>query len=74
MKFLHGTVVRKAWLRDFLGAIAIYVPLSKGKALEKVHNATHHVHNQHEENDPDALADTEKLKKRKFLSWVLSYA
>ena len=34
-EILHGTVVRKAWLRDFLGAIA-FMPLSTGKALEKV--------------------------------------
>ena len=51
-EILHGTVVRKAWLRDFLGAIA-FMPLSTGPKLwRKWHNATHHVHTQHEENDP----------------------
>ena len=43
-EILHGTVVRKAWLRDFLGAIA-FMPLSTGPKLwRKWHNATHHVH------------------------------
>ena len=69
-EILHGTVVRKAWLRDFLGAIA-FMPLSTGPKLwRKWHNATHHVHTQHEENDPDAWPTLEKLKKSKFLSWV----
>ena len=31
-EILHGTVVRKAWLRDFLGAIA-FMPLSTGPKL-----------------------------------------
>ena len=65
-EILHGTVVRKAWLRDFLGAIA-FMPLSTGPKLwRKWHNATHHVHTQHEENDPDAWPTLEKLKKSKF--------
>ncbi|TKH25061.1 acyl-CoA desaturase [Bacillus wiedmannii] len=69
-EILHGTVVRKAWLRDFLGAIA-FMPLSTGPKLwRKWHNATHHVHTQHEENDPDAWPTLEKLKKSKFLRWV----
>ena len=47
------------------------MPLSTGPKLwRKWHNATHHVHTQHEENDPDAWPTLEKLKKSKFLSWV----
>lgn len=65
-EILHGTVVRKAWLRDFLGAIA-FMPLSTGPKLwRKWHNATHHVHTQHEENDPDAWPTLEKLKRVSF--------
>ncbi|WP_246939487.1 fatty acid desaturase family protein [Bacillus pinisoli] len=69
-EILHGTVVRTAWLRDLLGAIAFW-PLTTGPKLwRKWHNLTHHVHTQHEENDPDAWPTFEKLAKSKFLRWV----
>lgn len=69
-EILHGTVVRKAWLRNFLGAIA-FMPLSTGPKLwRKWHNLTHHVHTQHDEKDPDAWPTLEKWKKSKFLRWV----
>ena len=45
-EILHGTVVRKAWLRDFLGD-CIYAIINR--SWRKWHNATHHVHTQHEE-------------------------
>lgn len=69
-EILHGTVVRKGWLREFLGAIAFF-PLCTGPKLWiKWHNINHHVHTQHEELDPDAWPTLEKLKKSKFLRWV----
>jgi fatty acid desaturase len=69
-EILHGTVVRKPWLRDLLGAIALW-PLSTGPKLwRKWHNMTHHVHTQDEENDPDAWASLEKLWQRPFMRWI----
>ncbi|WP_026583414.1 fatty acid desaturase family protein [Bacillus sp. J33] len=69
-EILHGTVVRKAWLRDLLGAIAFW-PLSTGPALwRKWHNLTHHVHTQDEERDPDAWPTFEKVLQKPFLRWV----
>ncbi|TWI59182.1 fatty acid desaturase family protein [Halalkalibacter nanhaiisediminis] len=69
-EILHGTVVRKPWLRDFLGAIAFW-PLTTGPRLwRKWHNLTHHVHTQHEEHDPDAWPTFEKLAKSRFLRWI----
>ncbi|MFC7371851.1 fatty acid desaturase family protein [Fictibacillus iocasae] len=70
-EILHGTVVRKPWLRDLLGGIAFY-PLSVGPKLwRKWHNATHHAHTQHEEKDPDAWPTLEKFTQddNKF-QWV----
>jgi fatty acid desaturase len=69
-EILHGTVVRKAWLRDLLGAIAFW-PLSTGPKLwRKWHNMTHHVHTQDEERDPDSWPSLKKLTKYPFLSWL----
>ncbi|WP_121663983.1 fatty acid desaturase family protein [Metabacillus litoralis] len=69
-EILHGTVVRKPWLRDLLGAIAFW-PLSTGPKLwRKWHNLTHHVHTQHEEHDPDSWPTLERLSKTKFLRWI----
>ncbi|MBB6284533.1 MULTISPECIES: fatty acid desaturase family protein [Geobacillus] len=69
-EILHGTVVKTPWLRDLLGAIAFW-PLCTGPKLwRKWHNATHHVHTQHEEKDPDAWPSMEKLAKSRLLSWV----
>ncbi|WP_377890995.1 fatty acid desaturase family protein [Alkalihalobacillus sp. R86527] len=69
-EILHGTVVRKPWLRDTLGAIAFF-PLSTGPKLwRKWHNMTHHVHTQHDENDPDAWPTLEKISKMKVFQWI----
>ncbi|QHE51859.1 acyl-CoA desaturase [Pontibacillus sp. HMF3514] len=69
-EILHGTVVRKPWLRDILGAIAFF-PLTTGPKLwRKWHNMEHHVHTQHEENDPDAWPTLEKISKMKAFRWV----
>ncbi|TXC89480.1 acyl-CoA desaturase [Metabacillus litoralis] len=69
-EILHGTVVRKPWLRDFLGAIAFW-PLSIGPKLwRKWHNLSHHVNTQHEEHDPDAWPTLERLSKTKLLNWI----
>ncbi|MFC0472797.1 fatty acid desaturase family protein [Halalkalibacter kiskunsagensis] len=69
-EILHGTVVRKAWLRDFLGAVAFW-PLSTGPKLwRKWHNLTHHVHTQHEEHDPDAWPTLERIMRSRLLRWV----
>ncbi|WP_181349079.1 acyl-CoA desaturase [Thalassobacillus sp. CUG 92003] len=70
-EILHGTVIRKAWLRDLLGALAFW-PLSTGPKLwRKWHNMNHHVHTQHEEEkDPDAWPTLEKLSKLKLFRWI----
>lgn len=69
-EILHGTVVRTAWLRDFLGAIAFW-PLSTGPSLwRKWHNMTHHAHTQDEEKDPDAWPNIDQVARSPFLSWI----
>ncbi|MGP4082983.1 fatty acid desaturase family protein [Pseudalkalibacillus sp. R45] len=69
-EILHGTVVRKPWLRDFLGAVAFW-PLTTGPKLwRKWHNLTHHVHTQDEEKDPDAWPSMKKFSKNKFMRWM----
>ncbi|UCZ54158.1 acyl-CoA desaturase [Bacillus shivajii] len=69
-EILHGTVVRKRWLMNVLGAIAFW-PLSTGPELwKKWHNLTHHVHTQDEEKDPDAWPTLEKISKMKAFRWV----
>ncbi|HZG16015.1 MAG TPA: acyl-CoA desaturase [Candidatus Bathyarchaeia archaeon] len=63
-EILHGTVVRKRWLRDWLGAIA-FMPLNVGPYLwSKWHNQTHHIHTQVEEKDPDHWPTYEQLLDR----------
>ncbi|MCF6139029.1 fatty acid desaturase family protein [Pseudalkalibacillus berkeleyi] len=69
-EILHGTVVRKPWLRDLLGAIAFW-PLTTGPKLwRKWHNLTHHVHTQDEENDPDAWPSMQKFKESRLMRWM----
>ncbi len=69
-EILHGTVIRKALLRDILGAIAFW-PLSVSpKIWRKWHNLTHHVHTQHDEHDPDAWPTLEKISKMKVFRSV----
>ncbi|WP_202079775.1 fatty acid desaturase family protein [Caldalkalibacillus salinus] len=69
-EILHGTVVRKPWLRDLLGAIAFW-PLCTGPKLwRKWHNLTHHVHTQDESKDPDAWPTITAIKNHRFLRWV----
>ncbi|KXG10752.1 acyl-CoA desaturase [Anoxybacillus rupiensis] len=69
-EILHGTVVRTPWLRDFLGAVAFW-PLCTGPKLwRKWHNATHHVHTQNEEKDPDAWPSMSKLAQSRLLRWI----
>jgi fatty acid desaturase len=60
-EILHGTIVRKAWIRDLLGAIAFW-PLCTGPSLwRKWHNMNHHVHTQEGVNDPDAWPSINQL-------------
>lgn len=69
-EILHGTVVRKAWLRDLTGGIAFF-PLSTGPRLwRKWHNMTHHVHTQDEEKDPDAWPTIEQFAKSGVLKGI----
>lgn len=66
-EILHGTVVRKSWLRDLLGAVAFW-PLSTGPRLwRKWHNMNHHLHTQHEEHDPDAWPSMKQFVKNRLL-------
>ena len=69
-EILHGTVVRNALLRDILGAIAFW-PLSTGPKLwRKWHNLNHHVHTQHDANDPDAWPTLERISRMKMFKWI----
>lgn len=69
-EILHGVVVRKPWVRDLLGAIAFW-PLCTGPSLwRKWHNVTHHVHTQHEHEDPDAWATYDELAQKPLLRWA----
>ncbi|WP_100401435.1 fatty acid desaturase family protein [Bacillus sp. FJAT-42315] len=69
-EILHGTVVRKAWIRDLTGGIAFF-PLSTGPRLwRKWHNMTHHIHTQDEEKDPDAWPTIEQFAKSPLLKGI----
>ena len=69
-EILHGTVVKNARLRDFLGAIA-FAQFSLGPKLwRKWHNMEHHANTQDEDHDPDAWATMEKFYQRRGLQWV----
>jgi fatty acid desaturase len=69
-EILHGTVVRKPWIRNLLGAIAFW-PLSLGPKLWiKWHNMTHHAHTQDEDQDPDAWLTLDQFSESKFLKWI----
>jgi fatty acid desaturase len=68
-EILHGTVVRKPFWRDFLGGVA-FSPIGIGPKLwRKWHNMTHHVHTQHEHNDPDTWSTAEFIAKRPLLAF-----
>jgi fatty acid desaturase len=69
-EILHGTVVKNARLRDFLGAIA-FAQFNLGPKLwRKWHNMEHHAHTQEDHIDPDAWATMEELYRRPFMRWV----
>ncbi|WP_280770299.1 fatty acid desaturase family protein [Salipaludibacillus daqingensis] len=69
-EILHGTVVKKAWLRNFLGAVFFW-PLVTGPRLwRKWHNMTHHVHTQDEHNDPDTWLTKDKVDKAPLLRFI----
>lgn len=69
-EILHGTVVKKAWLRNLLGAVFFFPLLTGPRLWRKWHNMTHHVHTQDEENDPDAWLSKEKLDKNPALKII----
>jgi len=69
-EILHGTVVKNARLRDFLGAIA-FAQFSLGPKLwRKWHNMEHHAHTQEQHTDPDAMGTLEQFYQRPFLRWL----
>ncbi len=69
-EILHGTVIRKSWLRDLLGTIAFW-PLNTGSLLWRTwHNLNHHVYTQHEEKDPDAWPSLEQFLDKPLLKWT----
>lgn len=69
-EILHGTVVRHAGLRDFLGAIGFAQFLLGPKLWRKWHNMEHHAHTQEEDHDPDAWKTMERLWEYPLLRWV----
>lgn len=69
-EILHGTVVRKPWIRNLLGAVFFW-PLVTGPRLwRKWHNMTHHVHTQDEENDPDTWITKDKVDGKPMLRFI----
>jgi fatty acid desaturase len=70
-EILHGTVVKKAMLRNFFGAICFF-PFTTGPLLwRKWHNMTHHVHTQHTHNDPDTWATLDIIENNPILRKIL---
>lgn len=66
-EILHGTVVRRAWLRDLLGGVFFW-PLCTGPKLwRKWHNMEHHIHTQDETKDPDAWPSLDQVSNK----WVI---
>lgn len=69
-EILHGTVVKRSWLRNLLGGIAFF-PLGIGSMLwTKWHNMNHHANTQHKDNDPDAWMSLEQYNKRTFVQHI----
>ncbi|NGP44660.1 acyl-CoA desaturase [Bacillaceae bacterium SIJ1] len=65
-EILHGAIVKKRWLRNFLGAVAFW-PLSTGPKLWRMwHNRGHHVHTQHDDEDPDSWLSYDQVHKRRL--------
>ncbi|PYE53646.1 fatty acid desaturase family protein [Deinococcus yavapaiensis] len=52
---LHGSVVRRAWLRDFIGAVCFWPFGVSTKLWRRWHNVEHHGQTQHPDLDPDAF-------------------
>ncbi|MBO8173440.1 MAG: acyl-CoA desaturase [Bacillaceae bacterium] len=69
-EILHGTVVKKPWLKDFLGAIAFFPLITGPRLWTQWHNLTHHVHTQDEERDPDAWLSYDQMSKSPLLRLV----
>lgn len=69
-EILHGSVVKKRWVKNFLGGIA-FLPLSISPMLWiKWHNMSHHANTQHEVKDPDAWMSFEQFNNRTFLKYI----
>lgn len=69
-EILHGTVVKSARLRDFLGAIA-FAQFNLGPKLwRKWHNMEHHAKTQEMDVDPDAWASMEEMYRRPGMKWI----
>lgn len=66
-EILHGTVVRTAWLRDFLGGIAFFPLSTSPKLWRKWHNMNHHLHTQDDERDPDAWPSVTRIANNRFI-------
>jgi len=69
-EILHGTVVKNAALRDFLGAIAFWQFSLGPKLWRKWHNMEHHANTQDHDHDPDAWATMEELYTRPAMRWA----
>jgi fatty acid desaturase len=69
-EILHGTVVKSARLRDFLGTICMWQFNLGAKLWRKWHNMEHHANTQDDDHDPDAWATMDKLYHRPGLRWI----
>lgn len=72
-EILHGTVVKQARLRDWLGGIAMSQFLLGPKLWRRWHNMEHHAHTQHVHDDPDVSITMEQLYQKPFLRWLYKF-
>lgn len=69
-EILHGTVVKRAWLKNILGGIA-FLPLTVGPRLwTEWHNISHHGNTQHEDKDPDAWLSMKEFNGSGFVKFI----
>ncbi|WML34464.1 acyl-CoA desaturase [Clostridium sp. OS1-26] len=69
-EILHGTVVKKPWLRNLLGAIGFWPLLIGPRLWIKWHNMNHHAYTQDDDMDPDAWMSIEQFNNRPFIGWI----
>jgi fatty acid desaturase len=72
-EILHGTVIKRAWLRDLLGSLGFVSFWVGAKLWRKWHNMEHHAHTQHVDDDPDVGMTMEQLYSQPVLRWLYRF-